>query len=86
MRRTILYVMIWAILVAGTITEVATRFLPFAISIVIFGIISISSIKALLIALYYQHLRDEAIIVSLFLVTALTIIATLLIGSVAGGG
>ncbi len=54
------YVVIWAILVAATILEVETRLLSGAAQFLVAGIIAISSAKAVIIALYYQHLRYES--------------------------
>jgi hypothetical protein len=56
-----LYVGIWLGLVVATVMEVVVRSLPGAISLLVFSISVISSIKAIAIALYYQHLRYEGI-------------------------
>jgi caa(3)-type oxidase subunit IV len=55
-----LYVGIWLGLVVATIMEVVTRSLPGAASLLALTILSISSAKAIFIALYYQHLRFES--------------------------
>ncbi len=55
-----LYVVIWVILVAATILEVETRFLSGTAQLLVAGIIAISSAKAVVIALYFQHLRYES--------------------------
>ncbi len=55
-----LYVVIWAILVAATLLEVETRFLSGTAQYLVAGIIAISSAKAVIIALYFQHLRYES--------------------------
>ena len=54
------YVGIWAALVAATILEVVTRSLPAATSWLVTVIVLIAAGKAVLIALYFQHLRYEA--------------------------
>lgn len=54
-----LYVGIWLGLVVATIMEVVTRSLPGAVSALVLVILLISSGKAVVIALYYQHLRYE---------------------------
>jgi cytochrome c oxidase subunit IV len=54
-----LYFGIWLILIVATLLEVATRSLPGSTSILVSIIVAIASIKAILIALYYQHLRYE---------------------------
>jgi cytochrome c oxidase subunit 4 len=53
------YVGIWLGLVAATVMEVVTRSLSGAISVLALIILLISSGKAIVIALYYQHLRYE---------------------------
>ncbi len=55
-----LYIVIWVILVAATLLEVETRFLSGTAQFLLAGIIAISSAKALIIALYFQHLRYES--------------------------
>ena len=54
-----MYVGIWFGLVVATIMEVVTRSLPGAISVLALIILLISSGKAIVIAMYYQHLRYE---------------------------
>jgi Prokaryotic Cytochrome C oxidase subunit IV len=56
-----LYVGIWLGLVIATVMEVVVRSLPGEVSLLVFGISMISSLKAIAIALYYQHLRYEGI-------------------------
>jgi caa(3)-type oxidase subunit IV len=56
-----LYIGIWLGLVAATILEVVTRSLPGATSTIVLIIMLIASAKAVVIALYYQHLRYEGI-------------------------
>jgi hypothetical protein len=55
------YIGIWLGLVAATILEVVTRSLPGAISLIVSVIAIIACTKAVIIALYYQHLRYEGI-------------------------
>jgi cytochrome c oxidase subunit 4 len=80
------YIAIWALLVAATFTEVVTRFLPSAMSILISGIIVISTAKAVSIALYYQHLRHEPKALALLPVAALIVLSTLLITAILSVG
>ena len=78
MSKIKIYVGIWAGLVAATILEVATRSLPGAASLIVFLIVLIASVKAVAIALYYQHLRYEGIRIAsmpLAAIVALTILA-----------
>jgi caa(3)-type oxidase subunit IV len=56
-----LYIGIWLGLVAATILEVVTRSLPGTTSTLVLIIMLIASAKAIVIALYYQHLRYEGI-------------------------
>jgi len=54
-----LYVGIWFALVVATIMEVVTRSLSAALATLAVIILLISSGKAIIIAMYYQHLRYE---------------------------
>lgn len=80
-----LYITIWALLVGATILEVVTRFLPAAASLLISGIIVIATVKAVLIASYYQHLRYETKILAMLPIAGLLVLSTLLIISIASG-
>ncbi len=80
-----LYVAVWALLVAATIMEVVTRFLPAAVSLLVVGIIVIATIKAVLIASYFQHLRYETKILALLPIGGILVLSTLLIISIAAG-
>ncbi len=78
MSKIKLYVGIWAGLVAATVLEVVTRSLPGAASSIIFVIVLIASIKAIAIALYYQHLRYEGLRIAsmpLAAIVALSVLA-----------
>jgi cytochrome c oxidase subunit IV len=89
MASTKLYVGIWAILVVATILEVATRILPGTNSTLITIIILIASAKAIIIALYYQHLRYEGIrlaVLPLAAIVALAFLAITAIISLGMGG
>ena len=56
-----LYVGIWLGLVMATVMEVVVRSLPGAASLIVLVIGLIAGAKAIVIALYYQHLRYEGI-------------------------
>ena len=89
MSKIKLYVGIWAGLVAATILEVVTRSLPGATSLIVFIIVLIASVKAIAIALYYQHLHYEGIRVAampLAAIVALTILAISAGVSISMGG
>ena len=82
MASTKLYVGIWAILVVATILEVVTRTLPGANSTLITIIILIASAKAIIIALYYQHLRYEGIRLAALPIAAVVALAFLAITAI----
>ncbi len=71
------YVVIWVILVAATILEVETRLLSGAAQFLVAGIIAISSGKAIVIALYYQHLRYESRAIKILPILALIALGAL---------
>ena len=77
-----LYVGIWLILVAATITEVLTRSLPASTSLLVTIIMLIASAKAIIIALYYQHLRYEGIRVAAMPLAAIVALAILAVTAV----
>jgi len=77
-----LYVGIWLILVVATITEVLTRSLPGSTSLLVTIIIVIASAKAIIIALYYQHLRYEGIRVAAMPLAAIVALAILAVTAV----
>ncbi len=66
-----LYIGIWLALVVATVLEVVTRFLPGSTQILVFFIVLIASAKAIIIALYYQHLRYEGIRVAAMPIAAI---------------
>ncbi len=82
MAKTKLYVGIWAILIAATIMEVVTRTLPGANSALITIIILIASAKAVIIALYYQHLRYEGIRLAALPLAAIVALAFLAVTAI----
>ncbi len=80
-----LYIAVWAVLVAATILEVVTRFLPAAVSLLVLGIVIIASVKALLIASFFQHLRYETKFLAILPISGLLVLSTLLIVSILAG-
>jgi hypothetical protein len=56
-----LYIGIWLGLVIATVMEVVVRSLPGGASFIVLVIGLIAGAKAIVIALYYQHLRYEGI-------------------------
>jgi len=79
--RTKIYVGIWLILVVATITEVLIHSLPGGISTIATVILIISSAKAIIIALYYQHLRYESWRLAILPIAAIIGIAFLAISA-----
>lgn len=77
-----LYVGIWLVLVVATILEVVTRSLPASTQILVGIIILIAAAKAIIIALYYQHLRYESIWVSALPLAALVALAGLAVTAI----
>jgi cytochrome c oxidase subunit 4 len=53
------YMAIWAALFALTVVEVGVAFLAFAKIVIILVLIGLAAWKALLVALYYMHLKYE---------------------------
>ena len=85
MSKTTLYTAIWGILVAATILEVLTRSLPAAFSLVVIGIIAISTFKAVLIASFYQNLRYEVKALAIVPIFAVVTLSVLLATAILGG-
>lgn len=79
------YIAVWAVLVAATILEVVTRFLSATISLLVLGIVIIATVKALLIASYFQHLRYETKMLAILPIAGLLVLSTLLIVSILSG-
>ncbi len=77
-----LYIAIWVVLISATILEVETRFLSGGASLLIGGIIAISSIKAIIIALYFQHLRYESKAIKILPLGALVALGILAITAI----
>ncbi len=81
-----LYVVIWVILVAATVLEVETRYLSGTISFLIAGIVAISSAKAVIIALYFQHLRYESRAIKVLPLLALVALGALAVTAIVSLG
>ena len=76
-----LYVGIWLGLVAATILEVVTRSLPGSASLLVMIIVLIAAAKAIVIALYYQHLHYEGIRLATLPLAAVVALAILAISA-----
>ena len=74
-----IYVALWALLVLATLAEVTVRSLSISLSVLIIGIIAISTAKAVSIALYFQHLRYEPKVLAILPLAAIVVLSTLLI-------
>ncbi len=76
-----LYVGIWLGLVGATILEVVTRSLPGSASLLVMIIVLIAATKAVVIALYYQHLHYEGIRLATLPLAAIVALAILAISA-----
>ncbi len=57
------YVAVWFWLVGLMIASVAVSSLPFSKSVTVFVIFAIAGVKAVLVALYYMHLKSERLLI-----------------------
>ncbi len=57
------YVAVWFWLVGLMAASVAVSYLPFSKSTVVFVIFTIAGVKAVLVALYYMHLKSERLLI-----------------------
>jgi len=80
-----LYIEIWAGLVVATVLEVVTRSLPVAVSAIVFAIMVIAGIKAVTIAMYFQHLRYEGIKVAALPIAAVIGVILLAVSAIIVG-
>ena len=78
-RATTLYVAVWGILVAFTIIEVITLLAPLTRTLIIAGVISLASVKAVAVVSVYQHLKDEPNSVRRFPLTLLILLIAFLL-------
>ncbi len=76
-----LYIAVWLGLVVATVVETFTWSLPAAASVLALVILTISSAKAIFIALYYQHLRYESWKLAVLPISAIVGIALLAISA-----
>lgn len=79
------YIIAWAVLVAMTVAEVLMLGIPASYTIVVSTVSILAIIKALLIALYYQHLAHEPGSLSSLPLYAIAMLAALIVVSVVGG-
>ena len=66
-----IYSGIWVLLVVLTIAEVIMVTMQMAPVIILIGVLGIAGIKAIFVALYYQHLKYDDIAISWFYLMAL---------------
>jgi len=76
------YIGIWAVLMLATVVELAILRLPMTLSLVVSGIIGLAFLKAVLIALFYQHLLMETRWIKLLYAVAVLIAVGLIVGMV----
>lgn len=53
------YWLVWALLAVLTLVELGVAFLPWARSVIVLTLVALAVWKALLVALYFMHLRFE---------------------------
>jgi cytochrome c oxidase subunit IV len=53
------YWLVWAVLAALTLVELGVAFLPWSRGVVVLTLVALAVWKALLVALYFMHLRFE---------------------------
>ena len=80
--RISLYIGVWVVLVVATLLELVLVGMPLTLSMMIFGILGLAVLKALLIALFYQHLIGEALWVKLLYTLSLVTAVGLIVGMV----
>jgi len=66
-----LYTGIWVLLVGLTLMEILMVMFNLSPLIILLGVLGIAAIKALFVALYYQHLKYDDIAISWFYLMAL---------------
>lgn len=66
-----IYSGIWVLLVVLTIAEIIMVTMQMAPVIILIGVLGIAGIKAIFVALYYQHLKYDDIAISWFYLMAL---------------
>ena len=81
-----LYVGIWLALVVATIIEVVASSLPGSFSLIVTIIMLVASAKAIVIALYYQHLRYEGIRVAVMPLAAIVALGILAVTAIVSLG
>lgn len=84
MSRLALYIAVWFVMVVATLVEVAAVNFPAALVVVVLSVIILAAFKAVLIALYYQHLRYESLALGAIPLTALFMLIVLLMSALHG--
>ncbi|HID05445.1 MAG TPA: hypothetical protein EYH45_03690 [Candidatus Caldiarchaeum subterraneum] len=82
--RVLVYVAVWVALVVFTVIELMLVGMPMTPITIALGILGLASLKALLIALFYQHLIGEAAWVKIFYAFALLTAVGLVVGMITG--
>ena len=80
--RIVLYVGVWVVLMVATMLEVVIFGMPMTLAMIIFGVMGLAVLKAVLIALFYQHVWTEERWVKLFYLLALVTAIGLIVGMV----
>ncbi len=79
MNTTYLYLLVFAVLIGETDVEVNLSSIILASNIYVSVLLSIAAMKAILIAMFYQHLKYEPKALSSWVIVGL-VIASLLMG------
>ncbi len=65
------YTSIWVLLVGLTVLEVIMVVMEFSPLLILFGILLLAGVKAIFVALYYQHLKYDDVAIAWFYLMAL---------------
>ena len=76
------YLVVWVVLMVSTALEVVLLGMPLTFAVLILGVMGLAVLKAVLIALFYQHVWSEERWVKLFYLLALVTALGLIVGMV----
>ena len=76
------YLAVWVVLMAATALEVMLFGMPLTLAVLLIGIMGLAVLKAVLIALFYQHVWTEERWVKLFYLLALVTAVGLIVGMI----
>ena len=76
------YLAVWVVLMVATALEVVVFGMPLTLAMLVLGVMGLAVLKAVLIALFYQHVWSEERWVKLFYLLALVTAVGLIVGMV----